>query len=146
MKPLVGPAARAAIQQLHDNIASMQRGARVLIVDDDKNDCMMLERDLKRASPSATVDIAGSKEEADRFCSQYCYDIIFLDLVFPGTPGIHLLRDSPCIDNGTAHIIVITGLESDSASVREAMASGGRVIFQKPISDKQINLIFGRIP
>jgi DNA-binding response OmpR family regulator len=146
MKPLMGPAARAAIQQLHDNIASMQRGARVLIVDDNRNDCLLLERDLKRVSPAVTVDIASSKEEADKLCLHNCYDIIFLDLVFPGTPGIHLLRDSPCIDNGTAHIIVITGLESDSASVREAMESGARVIFQKPISDKQINLIFGRIP
>lgn len=146
MKPLIGPSARAAIQQLHDNISSMQRGARVLIVDDDRDDCRMLERDLKKASPAAIVDFASSKEAADKLCSEHCYDIIFLDLVFPGTPGVKLLHDSPCIESGTAHVIVITGLESDSASVREAMESGARVIFKKPISEKQINLIFGHIP
>lgn len=140
-----GISARDALQQLRDNMAALHRGAKVLIVDDEIRDCELLARDLLAVKPSLKVDFALNKEEADRLCCGNKYDIIFLDLLFPSGSGVDILENSPCIHSG-AHVIVLTGLEPDSIQVKEAVAAGANVIFTKPISKQQLNLIFGAIP
>lgn len=137
--------AREALQQLRENMIALRRSVNVLIVDDNIQDCQLLANDLLEVNRSLKVDFALNKEEADKLCCSKRYDLIFLDLLFPTGSGVDILKNSPCIHSG-AHVIVLTGLEHDSIPVKEAIAAGANVIFTKPISKQQLNLIFGSIP
>lgn len=140
-----GEEARRALAVMQENLQRLERGPRVLIIDDSMEDCVLLRMALEAARPGIKVDFAHSKWEADHRCEEGDYDVIFIDLLFPRDSGVDIMQHSKCVKKG-APVILITGLEDDSALVKEAMNAGAKIIFTKPISREQINLVFGRIP
>jgi DNA-binding NtrC family response regulator len=145
MKPMKeGEKARKDLADMQANLQRLEHGPRVLIIDDCMEDCVLLRMALEAALPVVKVDFAHSKWEANHHCERGRYDVIFLDLLFPRDSGLDIMRNSKCVGKG-ALLILVTGLEDDSALVKEAIASGA-ILFSKPISRDKINLVFRSTP
>jgi CheY-like chemotaxis protein len=138
-----GPTAREALRKMHESLISLKRVPHVLIVDDSHSDCILLQHDLLAVDPTMVVDFSHSSSEASVACAKKKYDVIFLDLMFPQNTGAKMLSE-PWAQN--SHLIVITGADPGSIPVEQAVKAGAKVIFTKPISRKEISLVFGRDP
>jgi CheY-like chemotaxis protein len=70
------------------------RGAalRVLVVDDDEVDRLIVRRGLARGGVAAEVDEAHTATDALRLVAEREYDCVFLDYNIPGGDGLTLLR------------------------------------------------------
>lgn len=79
---------------------------RLLVVDDDRSVCMLVERLGEKAGFSATCAL--SLEEAAKFLRMYQFDCITLDLGIGKNSGVEVLKilgETAC----TAHIFIISG-------------------------------------
>src|SRR5688572_3595562 len=92
-----GEEARRALAAMQANLQRLERGPRVLVIDDSTEDCVLLRMALETARPGILVDFAHSKWEADRQCEQGEYDVIFIDLLFPRDSGVDIMQHSKCV-------------------------------------------------
>jgi DNA-binding response OmpR family regulator len=63
---------------------------RTLLVEDDRKAARILAKGLDEKG--SVVDVAGSGEEGEELAGVHDYDLIVLDWLLPGTPGIELCR------------------------------------------------------
>jgi CheY-like chemotaxis protein len=78
----------------------------VLVIDDDKSACLLLERVLTRAGH--TVTLVDNGEQGLALLSKHTYDLIITDKNLPGIDGLEVLRLART-QLPTLQAIVITG-------------------------------------
>ena len=102
---------------------------RVLIVDDDPDACLLLEKLLR--GPDLDVTLAHSGEEALDSVSAAPPDLIVMDLVMPGMDGLAVIRDIKARrEFQSIPIFVLTG-NADPENIRAAVDLGAEDFLAK---------------
>ena len=96
---------------------------KILIVDDDEVDRMVILRALKRAGIQADISTADSIAHAIAAVHLHPFDCVFLDYRLPGGDGLELLQTFRN-EGFTMPIIVVTSQGDEKIAV-EVMKSGG---------------------
>jgi DNA-binding NtrC family response regulator len=104
-------------------------GARILVVDDERDTCANL-RDIL-ADAGYLVNVAYDGASALDLVRQYRYDVALLDMKMPGMSGLELYRRIKTLRAGTVAIIV-TAFAS-SATAKEALQAGAWQLLPKPV-------------
>ena len=89
--------------------------ARLLIVDDERSICQMLEIAFRRED--YTVEVASNAKTAKRKIESQAYDLIVSDIVMPDISGIELLEFAGASHN-PARFILITALPTMETAIR----------------------------
>lgn len=95
---------------------------RILVVDDDKVDRMIVRRALVGDGQIFHVDEAAGADELDRNLAENAYQCIFLDYNIPGSDGLSLLKKMRA-GGVEAPIIMLTGQGDEQLAV-ELMKAG----------------------
>lgn len=96
---------------------------RVLVIDDDEIDRMVIARAMKRVGIDAEVVAADSIAAAQQAIQGPAFDCVFLDYRLPGGDGLELLQYFRNLGH-TVPIIVVTSHGDEKIAV-EVMKSGG---------------------
>ncbi len=136
----------ANLQSLRENINAMskERKPRVLIVEDNNNDAEALHLQIQQQCLPMDVTICHDCETADELLRSKQYDLVLLDLLFPGMSGVDLLRSLGDTISKT-NVIAISGLQNDAPLMKEALECGVFAVMSKPFSDQQIHGICGLV-
>jgi PAS domain S-box-containing protein len=106
-------------------------GIKILIVDDDEVDRMIIVRALKRAGIQAETFTAESITQAISAVHQHAYDCVFLDYRLPGGDGVELLQTFR--REGFSMPIIVVTSQGDEKIAVEVMKSGGTDYITKPM-------------
>jgi putative two-component system response regulator len=116
-------------------VVNMAQNKKVLIVDDDKSNLLVLMDILQR---DYTISIAKEGEEAIRIAEKTSPDIILLDIILPGIDGYEVLSRLRKSDNTkNIPVIFLTGL-SDSDNEEKALKCGAAGYIMKPFNPSVI--------
>jgi putative two-component system response regulator len=113
--------------------------ARILIVDDEPANVVLLERLLERAGYECVVSTSDSAQVLP-LCTQRPPDLVLLDLHMPTPDGFEVMRQlDPWIAEGALAVVVLTA--DTTADVRQAALSGGAKDFLvKPLDTIEVLL------
>jgi two-component system KDP operon response regulator KdpE len=114
-----------------------QQGARILVVDDEKEIVRALSRSL--TAHGYMVLTARTGEEAVRTTLQHRPDLLLLDLLLPGISGLEVCRQIREHSNVPIIVLSVKGAERDKV---EALDLGADDYIQKPFG---INEVLARI-
>ena len=109
----------------------------MLIVDDDKGLCEMLEDTLSQ-EVEVKVTSANNGLDAIEKIKEKKFDLILTDLMMPGANGIEVLKTAKEINEST-HIIIITGFASLETAM-EAIKKGAYDYITKPFKLEEIRI------
>ena len=109
----------------------------VLIVDDDKTLCKMLE-DMLSKEGQLNVTSAHDGLDATQKIKEKKFDLILTDLMMPGVDGIEVLRVAKEIDDNV-HVIIVTGFASLETAM-EAIKKGAYDYITKPFRLEEIKV------
>lgn len=121
-KPVLQQAAPAAPQHA---------ALRALVVDDSPTVTRQIELELRNSGIAS--DIAETGERALELLAQHAYDLIFLDVILPGTDGYHVCREirkSP--QTRQTPVIMLTSRSSPFDKVRGSLV-GCSAYLTKPV-------------
>ncbi len=107
-------------------------GVRVLLVDDDRDICEVLQFVLE--AQGAAVTIAGSAAEALGALELSMPDVLLSDLAMPGQSGFDLMRAIVAHSGPAAPPAAALSAYAPGANRERALASGFRMLLDKPIS------------
>ena len=110
----------------------------ILIVDDDKMLCEMLE-DMLLQEAKIKVTSANNGLDAIKKINEKKFDLILTDLMMPGANGIEVLRTAKEVDEGI-HVIIITGFASLETAM-EAIRKGAYDYITKPFKLDEIKIV-----
>ena len=110
-----------------------KHGARILVVDDEKEIVRALSRSL--SAHGYLVITARSGEEAVKATIQHRPDLLLLDLVLPGISGLEVCRQIR--KESTVPIIVLSVKEAERDKV-EALDQGADDYIQKPFGMNEV--------
>mgnify|MGYP000181250311 CR=1 FL=1 len=114
------------------------RPARILIVDDERQNRQLLE--LMLAPEEALLASADSGEEALRQVAQQAPDLILLDVVMPGMDGYQVVQKLKS-DAATKSIpiIMITALDDRDSRIR-GLSAGAEDVLGKPVDRTELSM------
>jgi len=107
----------------------------VLIVDDDPTQRRLIQAVLEREG-FAVVQAEGGEQALDRLASGAAPDVIILDLVMPGMPGLEVLAELRA--RGVAAPVMVLTASGGVDTVVKAMQAGAQDFFVKPASPERI--------
>jgi len=109
------------------------QGARILIVDDEPDICLMIQSALSHLNDTIIL-MAYSQEKAIDLLKMYRVDWVISDLRMPFYNGVDLydwvIANQPRLKD---HFLLITG-ESDHSSLSKAVQESGLPVLRKPFS------------
>ncbi|WP_066510429.1 response regulator [Rufibacter sp. DG15C] len=100
----------------------MEPQVRLLVVDDDEVDRMIIKRSLHTANVDAVVTNAAKGEEALQALAQKQFDFIFIDFMLPDMNGLELLQIIR--ERGITTPVQIVTSQGDERIAVEAMKTG----------------------
>ena len=109
----------------------------VLIVDDDKTLCKMLE-DMLSKEVHLNVTSTNDGLDATKKIKDNKFDLILTDLMMPGADGIEVLRVAKEVDENV-HVILVTGFASLETAM-EAIKKGAYDYITKPFRLEEIKV------
>src|SRR5437764_1000451 len=115
---LIGAEGREGIQIQTE----MTRPIKVLIIEDDELDRMIVKRAINSSGMHVEMTFAHDVDEGKAATKDTTYDCIFLDYNLPGGTGLQLLKDIRSYGNESP-IIIVTSHGDEKIAV-EAMKSG----------------------
>jgi CheY-like chemotaxis protein len=124
-----GPAAASARDWVEPRALT---GINVLIVDDDPDIGEVLQFVLE--AQGATVSVALSAAAALRELTRSMPDVLLSDLAMPGGSGYELMRDVIAREGERAPPAAALSAYAPGQDLREALASGFRMLLEKPIA------------
>ena len=115
----------------------------LLVVDDEKSICEMLDIALRREGHK--VETVNSGEGAKRKLDSALFDVIVTDIRMPQTNGIEVLRYAHQVSPDSA-VILITAVEDYEAAVEAVKAGGASDYIRKsPGLVNEIKIAIGRV-
>lgn len=109
------------------------RRARVLVVDDDEDMCLLVEIVLARAGMDVTRSMDGG--DAVRRLEHEAFDAVVLDIMIPDVDGWEIL-DRLRHRAGTP--VVVLSVLADPSSVRRGLRSGASSYLPKPFQPAEL--------
>jgi len=113
-------------------------GTKIMVVDDNKMNLMVIEALLKRTN--VEIDTATSGDICMDYCRNKKYDLIFMDHMMPSPDGIetlHMLREDKYSANQDTKVIVLTANVVDG--IREEYIKEGFVDYlAKPVKADEL--------
>ena len=103
--------------------------SNILVIDDDKDICLVLSKFLTKND--YVVNVAHTGEEGLKFLRSTDYDLILCDYKLPDLSGIELLQKIKIL-NGAVAVIIITGY-SDVKTAVETFRYGASDYVTKPL-------------
>ena len=103
---------------------------RILIIDDEDAFSTLLKLNIERMS-GHEVFVASNGELGLAFVKQCKPDLVFLDLVMPGAPGLEVLKQIKAVAPGTP-VAILTALWSDEETKR-CLDAGAYTYLTKPV-------------
>ncbi|RNI28047.1 response regulator [Rufibacter immobilis] len=110
------------MNSLTSNRPSPEPKVRLLIVDDDEVDRMIIKRSLRTAKVEATVQTAALGAEALEALEQETFDFIFIDFMLPDMNGLELLQIIR--EKGITTPVQVVTSQGDERIAVEAMKTG----------------------
>ncbi|MBW2524450.1 MAG: sigma-54-dependent Fis family transcriptional regulator [Deltaproteobacteria bacterium] len=107
----------------------LENAAAVLLVDDDRNNLLSLEKIFKRET--YRVHTASDGKDALDLCRAHAIDVVVTDLMMPGMGGDELLAAVKAVSPDT-EVVLMTAYGSVEAAV-EAMKNGAYDFVEKPL-------------
>ena len=118
------------------------RVANILVCDDERSICEMLDIALRREGHK--IETVNSGEAAKKKIDGALYDVIVTDIKMPKTDGIEVLRHAHLVSPDSA-VILITAVDDYEAAVKAVKAGGASDYIRKgPGLVDEINLAIGR--
>lgn len=114
--------------------ASTLAHARVLVIDDEPGILNFVSRGLR--AEGYHVDLAADGDSGLSAALSQTYDLVILDLLLPGSSGIHLLREI-VTRNPEQPVIVLSALTDTSSKVR-SFELGADDYLAKPFSMEEL--------
>ena len=112
-------------------------GLKVLVVDDDMINRMLLKALLKKnAKISIIVECENGADALEEIKANTDFDLILLDIVMPVLNGIEFLKIFRS-DVGNSHVPVIV-LSTDDTKKTEVFDNGANDFLRKPIMEKDL--------
>lgn len=133
---------RESLTHLRENLARLNRRVRVLIVDNDPDDVMMLQRELRPFD--IDMEVAYTGKEAVDLLTRKAFDFLFLDIKLNGFSGLDVLRQMLSKAIKVPAIVLTGAYGEDSPQTQEAWKLGALFVIQKPLRQDQLSAIFGR--
>lgn len=130
------------LRQLRENISTMTRKVRILLIEDMANDRYLLSVLLRDLFQDCEIVEARNRDEAVSELAQRDVDVIFLDLSLPVVSGVELMHQLS--DSERKKLVVVTGLNSESQEVMAALKLGAVKVVLKPVTEEDLMAIFGR--
>jgi two-component system, NtrC family, response regulator HydG len=117
---------------------TLEKRARILVVDDDPDICRNLSDIL--TDLGFHVDCAQNGRGALELVSRQPYDVALLDLKMPGMDGLTLYREIKKHRAGTVTLLVTA--YATPATAEEALAAGAWKVIPKPVDfDKLLSIV-----
>jgi len=137
--PQAAPQKPATAETASTN-AAPESEARILIVDDEPTNVLLLERILSKASYSQFARTTDSREVL-RLCEEFAPDLILLDLHMPYLDGFEILRQlrDKIPPEEFLPVLVLTADITPQAKLR-ALASGATDFLTKPFDKSEVLL------
>jgi len=110
----------------------------ILIVDDDKMLCSMLE-DMFSQEEKLVIASTYNGLDAIEKIRKKKFDLILSDLMMPGANGIEVLKTAKEVDEGV-HVIIVTGFASLETAM-EAIKKGAYDYITKPFKLDEIRIV-----
>ncbi|MBF0110912.1 MAG: response regulator [Magnetococcales bacterium] len=110
--------------------------ARILLIDDEPQNCLLLEALLRRCPHKHTAKSGYSGNDAITLAASWKPDLIFIDIHMPGLDGIATVKSIR--DQGFAGKIVIVTADHRSENARMGAKAGANGFLAKPIDGKSI--------
>jgi putative two-component system response regulator len=116
----------------------MKMGLKVLVVDDDMINRMLLKTLLKKnAKVSDIVEAENGSDALNKLKQDPGFDLILLDIMMPIVDGIEFLKIFRA-DMATAHIPVIV-LSTDDTRKTEVFDNGANDFIRKPVKEEVLS-------
>lgn len=116
--------------------------AHILVVDDEKSICELLEITFRKAGHR--VEVANSVEAARRKLEGSLFDIIISDVLMPGESGVELLRFAREVAPG-AYFVLITGVPSLETAIAAANEGANRYVIKDHDLVEQLRVAVGEV-
>ena len=110
---------------------------KILVVDDEVEICRMLTKYLSNEGHRAEYVLSG-KEAIDRVKKEYP-DVVLLDLIMPGIPGMEVLDEINRISKKTK-IVVMTGRLMETGFLKKIKQKGASSCILKPFDINDIKI------
>ena len=123
----------AVVPRDYSSLHQVIRVARILIVDDDEADRIILSTILERAGHETFLAEGG--EEALRECVERTIDVVITDLQMPGVHGLELIATLRKLSPRPV-IMAISGTGSDQ--LEKAQAVGAKTTLSKPVDPDEL--------
>jgi CheY-like chemotaxis protein len=111
---------------------------RVLVVDDNRDSLLLLERLIGKSN--CDVRTCADSKNAVHLAQEYEPHVIFLDIAMPGLDGFEVAEDLHELKLRDYLLVAITSY-SDEAHRRECEASGFNVFLAKPTSADELSAL-----
>ena len=127
-------------QALSQLITDAERGARIIVVDDDLSNLNVLIRTLQRAGFN-NVHGVWETENIVESVIEFQPDVVLLDLHMPGVDGLEVLMDLKAVQGRRNYLPVLVLTGDGSREVRDAaLAAGARDFLTKPYEPGEVIL------
>jgi len=101
----------------------------ILVVDDEEDICKMFEKWLSLEGHRVQSALTGKK--AIDLVKKEHFDVVFLDIIIPGTTAFEVLEKIKKISPETK-VVIITGKLIDKDLLKELRGKGSSAFLQKP--------------
>lgn len=112
---------------------------KILLVDDNYDNLIILRAILKAVAPECTSKFASSGEEAMRAIAADRPDAVILDILMPGMDGFQVCRgikgDPRYLD---IPVILLTAMDSSPKNRTEGLKCGADAFLTKPVSEVEL--------
>jgi signal transduction histidine kinase len=114
------------------------RDSRILIVDDDPSNVLLVERLLTQAGYSNLRSTTDARRAVPH-CAEFRPDLIVLDLVMPHMDGVHLLRELRWHTATETYLpILVLTADVSPESQRHTLAAGANDFVTKPFDPAEV--------
>jgi signal transduction histidine kinase/ActR/RegA family two-component response regulator len=111
-------------------------GVRVLLVDDDRDICEVLQVVLERQG--AVVTVAGSAMEALAALERSMPNVLLSDIAMPGETGYDLMRKIVAREGEGAPAAAALSAQAPGRDLEQALASGFQMLLAKPVDPETL--------
>jgi putative two-component system response regulator len=113
---------------------------RILAVDDEASNLLLVQRALERAGYTQIVTTTDPMKVVGMFAEQRP-DLVLLDLDMPGIDGFQLMEHlAPATGPGPGVPILVLTADATDATKRRALAAGARDFLTKPLDKVELTL------